>query len=151
MRTLAAGWAFLACLTSVAPIAAALPDEPIPIGEIITDPQPYHLKLVTLQGTVRQVQPREPYSQPEGPACYGAYTFVLEDDTGAMDVVVLGICGVPTLRTPDVAEGDTIVLKAKIQAPALTVYSRGPDGQPFLPEAPEKVQAVANAISRLPE
>jgi hypothetical protein len=148
---LAARWAFLACLTSVAPIAAAPPDEPVPIGEIVADPQAHHLKLVTLQGTVRQVQPREPYFQPEGPACYGAYTFVLEDDTGTLDVVVLGICGVPTLRTPEVAEGDIIVLKAKIQAPALTVYSRGPDGQPLRPDTPEKVQAVANAISRLTE
>jgi hypothetical protein len=59
-------------------------EEPIPIQQILEEPRIYHLRQVTLQGTARDVQPLDPYKLPNDTACYGAYLFKLEDDTGVM-------------------------------------------------------------------
>ncbi|MGH7228197.1 MAG: hypothetical protein ACREIH_03190, partial [Nitrospiraceae bacterium] len=83
--------------------------------------------------------------------CYGAYTFVLEDGTGTIAVAVLGICGKPMIRNPEVSEGDQVVVQAHIYAPGRFGYFRDKDGQPILGEEREQVQAVADAISRPPE
>lgn len=128
--------------------AASLANEPVPITEILTDPEVYHLKLVTLQGTVRQVKALEPYYQSSGAGCYGAYTFVLEDESGTIAVAVLGLCGNPVMRNPEVAEGETVMIQAHIYAPGRFGYFRDKDGQPILGEEREQVQAVAAVISR---
>ena len=39
--------------------------------EVLADPL-FHLRQVTLKGTVRQVQPLDPYEIPAGSTCYGA-------------------------------------------------------------------------------
>jgi len=128
--------------------AASSASEPVPIAEILTDPEIYHLKLVTLQGTVGQVKALDPYYQSSGSVCYGAYTFVIEDGTGTIAVVVLGICGRPMIRNPEVADGETLTVQAQIYAPGRLGYFRDKDGQPILGEEREQVQAVAAAISR---
>jgi hypothetical protein len=58
----------------------AFSDEPITISDIVADPEVFHLKQVTLQGVVGRVKELEPYYLPSGSACYGAYTFLLEDE-----------------------------------------------------------------------
>lgn len=139
---------FTSLLISFISAAASLASEPVPITEILTDPEPYHLKLVTLQGTVRQVKALEPYYQSSGAGCYGAYTFMLQDGTGTIAVAVLGICGKPMIRNPEVADGETVTVRAHIYAPGRFGHFLDKDGQPILGEEPEQVQAVAAAISR---
>lgn len=142
------GRALFILLISVISAAASLASDPVPITEILTDPEAYHLKLVTLQGTVRQVKALEPYYQSSGAGCYGAYTFVLEDGTGSIAVAVLGICGKPMIRNPEVADGQMVTVQSHIYAPGRFGYFRDKDGQPILGEEREQVQAVAAVISR---
>ena len=93
-------------------------EEPIPIQQILEEPRIYHLRQVTLQGTARDVQPLDPYKLPNDTACYGAYLFKLEDDTAVMSVAVLGICGRPLVRDPEIEDGQRVEISATIQAPS---------------------------------
>jgi hypothetical protein len=131
-------------------------EEPIPIGEIVAHPDAYHLHLVTLQGTVRQVRAFDPYFLSSGTGCYGAYTFVLEDDSdAALMVAVLGICGRPFIRDPEVSDGDPVIVQAEIQAPGRVGRFHGLDGLPIHKHDQatddSKVQAIARRISRVGE
>ncbi len=116
-------------------------DEPVPIGEVIADPDAYHMRIVLLQGTVRRVTQLPPYSPATDTTCYGAYTFTLEDETGSVEISVLGFCGAPVFRTPEVREGEPILLKAQILSPNhLTSLSKG---------EVKKLRAVANEIRHI--
>ena len=120
-------------------IAAA--DDSVSIGEVVADPDAFHFRLVSLQGIVRQVAPLPPYAPGPDTICYGAYTFMLEDESGSIEVSVLGICGKPILRKPEVNDGEQILLKAQILSPnRQTSTSKG--------EA-KRLRAVANSITRL--
>ncbi|MGH7253609.1 MAG: hypothetical protein ACREIE_07400, partial [Nitrospiraceae bacterium] len=121
----------IALLITFASPILALSDEPIAIGEIVADPDLYHLKLVTVQGTVRQVKALAPYVQTSGSTCYGAYTFRLEDDTGAIEIDVLGLCGNPVLKVPDVIEGDRVIVQAQILAPGHSAPHSGSESSPL--------------------
>lgn len=88
----------------------ALATDPIPIREILDAPTRFHLRQVTLQGTVRDVQPLDPYTLPAGSTCYGAYLFYLEDETASINVASFGRCGIPTVKDPDVENGTRIEL-----------------------------------------
>jgi hypothetical protein len=114
-------------------------DEPVPIGEVIADPDAYHFRTIPLQGTVHQVTPLPPYSPGQDTTCYGAYTFTLEDETGSIEISVLGICGKPLLRKPEVSDGEVILLAAQILSPnRLTSRSKGEVKQ---------LRAIANSIT----
>ena len=116
-------------------------DEPVPIGEVVADPDAYHFRFVSLQGTVRQVTPLPPYSPGQDTTCYGAYTFLLEDETGSVEVSVLGICGSPLLRKPEVNDGEAIRLTAQILSPnRLTSRSKG---------EVRRLRTIANSITHL--
>jgi len=142
---------FISLLTFFSSAALAIADEPIAIGDIVADPDPYHLRLVTLHGTVRQVKALEPYSQTSGTTCYGAYTFTLEDDTGLIGVAVLGVCGKPTIKAPDVFDGERVLVQAQILAPGHSGPSGRSGGRITLEGDQDKVRAVASAISHLGE
>ena len=117
-------------------------DEPVPIGEIVADPDAYHMRLVLLQGTVRRIVQLPPYSPAPDTTCYGAYTFMLEDETGSIEVSVLGFCGTPVLRTPEVREGEPILLKTQILSPnRMTSLTKG---------EVKKLRALANEIRHIP-
>lgn len=119
----------------------AFADEPVAIGEVVADPDAYHFNLVSMEGTVRQVTQLPPYTPGPDTTCYGAYTFMLEDASGSIEVSVLGICGKPFLRKPEVNDGDRILLKAQILSPnRLTSASQGEVKQ---------LRAIANSISHL--
>jgi len=138
----------IALLITFASPVLALSDEPVAIGEIVADPDLYHLKLVTVQGTVRQVKALAPYVQTSGTTCYGAYTFRLEDDTGAIEVDVLGVCGNPRLKVPDVIEGDRVIVQAQILAPGHSTPERRSENPPPYARDPQSLQAIASTISR---
>jgi hypothetical protein len=121
------------------------------IGNILENPAAHHLRHANLQGTVRQVQPLDPYETPSGARCYGGYVFRLEDDTGSIPVAVTGICGVPLVRDPDVEDGDRVLVEATVQAPTHGGYSLSFKGLKITTEQEGTVQAVAARITPLPE
>lgn len=126
-------------------------EEPITIQQILEEPQVYHLRHVTLHGTVRDVQALDPYTLPNGTNCYGAYLFRLEDDTSAIPVAVLGICGKPLIRNPEVEDGDRVEVGATIQAPSHGGYYLSFRGLKVVTEQEGVVQAVADRILPLLE
>ena len=130
---------------------AALPsrlwaEEPISIQQILEEPRVYHLRHVMLQGTVRDVQSLDPYTLPNGTNCYGAYIFRLEDDTTTLSVAVLGICGKPLVRDPEVEDGARVEVSATIQAPSHGGYYLSFRGLKVVTEQEGLVQAVADRI-----
>jgi hypothetical protein len=120
--------------------------EPLTIQQILEEPRVYHLRHVTLHGTVRDVQSLDPYKLPNDTACYGAYLFRLEDDTGVMSVAVLGICGKPLVRNPEVEDGARVELSATIQAPSHGGSYLSFRGPKVVTEQENFVQAVADRI-----
>jgi hypothetical protein len=130
--------------TLVPPLSRA--DEPISVQQILEDPTVYHLRRVTLHGTVRDVQPLDPYTLPNGTNCYGAYLFRLEDDTSTLSVAVLGICGKPLVRDPEVEDGARVEVSAVIQAPSHGGYYLSFRGLKVVTEQEGLVQAVADRI-----
>lgn len=131
----------LAAVCAMAFAGPSRAEEPVPIGDVAADPDAYHFRLVALQGTVRRIALLPPYTPRPDTTCYGAYTFVLEDATGSIEVSVLGICGQPVLRKPEVEDGETIVLLAQILSPnRLTSAPKG-EAKPL--------RAVANEIRHL--
>ena len=126
-------------------------EEPISIQQILEEPQVYHLRHVTLHGIVRDVQSLDPYTLPNGTNCYGAYLFRLEDDTSTLSVAVLGICGEPLVRDPEVEDGDRVEVSATIQAPSHGGYYLSFRGLQVVTEQEGVVQAVADRILPLLE
>ncbi len=125
--------------------------EPITIREILDEPKSFHLKQITLRGTVRNVTPLDPYTLPAGTTCYGAYLFYLEDETSSINVAVFGLCGVPSVKDPDVEDGQRVELTATIQAPSHGGYYLSFQGVKVVGEREGVIQAVADRIIPLAE
>ncbi len=134
-------------LAIMGPPTVLLAEEPISIQRILEEPRLYHLRQVTLQGTARDVQPLDPYKLPnEIDVCYGAYLFKLEDDTGVISMAVLGICGRPLIRDPEIEDGQRVDVSATIQAPSHGGYYLSFHGLKVTTEEEGFVQAVATRI-----
>ena len=125
--------------------------EPITILEILDAPRTFHLKQVMLRGTVRDVTPLDPYEVQAGTMCYGAYLFYLEDETSSINVAVYGLCGIPTIKDPDVEDGQRIELTATIQSPSHGGYYLSFQGVKVAREREGVIQAVADRITPLAE
>lgn len=136
----------LLLLLSARSFAFPWADEPITIRQILEEPHAYHLHHVTLRGTVHDVIPLDPYKRPDEVVCYGAYLFRLEDETASMAVAVLGLCGTPVVRDPDVEEGDQVEVGATIQAPGHHGYHLSFSGLKVVTDQEGLVQAIADAI-----
>ena len=121
-------------------------EESTSIQQILEEPRVYHLRHATLRGIVRDVQPLAPYTVPNGDNCYGAYLFRLEDDEVTIPVAVLGICGRPIVRDPEVEDGDRVEVSATIQAPSHGGYYLSFKGLKVATEQEGIVQAVADRI-----
>ena len=147
MRAVSIFIALWLCWTAL-PSATQAAD-PITIGEILEEPSRFHLRQVILQGTVRNVQPLDPYTLPAGTTCYGAYLFYLEDETASINVASFGRCGLPTVKDPDVEEGTRIELHATVQAPSHGGYYLSFQGIKVAGEREGVVQAVADTITPL--
>lgn len=124
----------------------AFAEESTSIQQILEEPRVYHLRHATLRGIVRDVQPLAPYTVPNGDNCYGAYLFRLEDDEATIPVAVLGICGRPIVRDPEVEEGDRVEVSVTIQAPSHGGYYLSFKGLKVATEQEGIVQAVADRI-----
>jgi len=136
----------LLCTAVTAPPVPAWAEEPIPIQDILEEPRMFHLRQVTMQGIARDVRPLDPYKLPNENVCYGAYLFKLEDDTGVMSVAVLGICGRPLVRDPEIEDGQRVEVSATIQAPSHGGYYLSFEGLKVVTEEEGLVQAVATRI-----
>lgn len=130
---------------------AALADESVTVRDILAAPTVYHLRQTRLQGTVRNVQPLDPYEIPSGSRCYGAYLFLLDDDTAVISVAVTGFCGIPLVKDPDVEDGERVIVDATIQAPSHGGYALSIKGLKITTEDEGVVQAIANRITPLSE
>jgi hypothetical protein len=136
---------------ALALLSQALGADATRIRDILDEPSIYHLKQVVLQGRVRDVQPLDPYKLPAGTTCYGAYLFYLEDETASINVAVFGLCGIPTVKDPDVEEGAQVQLQATIQAPSHGGYYLSFQGLKVAGEREGVIQAVADRITPLME
>jgi hypothetical protein len=150
-RHLSAG--LCACLTwclfsSVSPVSA---QEAVAVQDVLADPALFHLRQITLKGTVRQVQPLDPYEIPAGSTCYGGYLFNLEDDTATLSIAVPGLCGVPLVKDPDVEDGARVAVEATIQAPSHGGYALSFKGAKIAMDQEGIVQGIANRITPLAE
>lgn len=109
----------LACVSGL--VAAA---EPVTIEKLQADPQAYNLKIVTLRGTVHQVQivtgqpPALPRIDTQCLMVHPPYTFVLSDETGFLQVMVRArppcVDKHSPAEPPDVADGDAVSVDAQI-------------------------------------
>lgn len=140
----------LSCSLALA-VSSAEAAELVTVQDIMEEPVRFHLKQVLLEGTVRNVQPLDPYKLPAGTTCYGAYLFYLEDRTASINVAVFGLCGIPTVKDPDVEEGQRVALTATIQAPSHGGYYLSFQGLKVLGERENVVQAVADRITPIEE
>ena len=68
-----------------------------------------------------------------------------------LDVAVVGICGAPRMRFPEVADGDRVRVQAEIQVPSRFGQSRALDGSWIAKGEEPAVQAIAKSISRVEE
>lgn len=125
--------------------------EIVTVQAILADPALFHLRQITLHGTVRNVQPLDPYEIPAGSTCYGGYLFGLEDDTAMLPVAVPGICGVPMVKDPDVEDGARVAVDATVQAPSHGGYALSFKGGKIAMDQEGVVQAIANRITPLAE
>jgi len=121
-------------------------EEPTGIQQILDEPRVYHLRHVTLHGTVRDVRSLDPYKLQDETICYGAYLFRLEDGDATIPVAVLGVCGKPMLRDPEVEDGDHVEVSATIQAPSHGGQYLSFSGPKVATEQEGVVQAVADRI-----
>jgi len=122
--------------------------EPLTIGKLLADPQPYHLRVITLQGTVHQVQILA--DAPESRLqldfqcsfVHPPYTFVLADETGFLQVSVSAkppcVSKMSPVEPPDVGEDDKVLVD--VQITVARRYSEGVDRP--------TVQALAVGIRR---
>jgi hypothetical protein len=125
--------------------------EAVTVQEVLADPALFHLRQITLRGTVRNVQPLDPYEIPAGSTCYGGYLFNLEDDTATLPVAVPGLCGVPMVKDPDVEDGARVVVDATVQAPSHGGYALSFKGGKIAMDQEGVVQAIANRNTPLVE
>lgn len=125
---------------------AAQTGEPTPVADLREYPDRYHLHQVLLQGRARDVRAFDPYKIPAGTVCYGAYSFLLEDETGTMPVIVMGVCGVPVVKDPDVDDGDTVAVQVTVHEPGKGTFFLTLDGRRIPFSDTDAVQGVATNL-----
>ena len=138
-------------LASALTHSLASAEETVTVQEILADPALFHLRQITLHGTVRNVQPLDPYEIPAGSTCYGGYLFGREDDTAMLPMAVPGLCGVPMVKDPDVEDGARVAVEATVQAPSHGGYALSFKGGKISMDQEGVVQAIANRITPLME
>jgi hypothetical protein len=136
------------CLVGIDAVSA---QEAVTVQAVLADPALFHLRQITLTGTVRNVQALDPYEIPAGSTCYGGYLFNLEDDTATLSVAVPGLCGVPMVKDPDVEDGARVAVDATVQAPSHGGYALSFKGAKIAMDQEGIVQAIANRITPLAE
>jgi hypothetical protein len=105
---------------SLAFLAALLPSillgaESAPtIGKILADSQDYHAHLVTLKGTIRDLQQYLSPIVSENGLCYGASYFTIKDGTGSIPIEFAGVCGHGPEGNPQLFVGHQVTVHGTI-------------------------------------
>ena len=134
----------LACV-SLLTTNALFAEEPLAISSILKVPGDYHLQMVTLEGSIQDMEPVQQYRS-MGREC-AFVRFRLEDKTGSIQVLAPGPCGNPGLAapfTPGFTNGDGVRIEARIEAPG---YYTG-QGLPPGGNVRDTVEAVAKKVWR---
>ncbi|MDH5641345.1 MAG: protein-disulfide reductase DsbD N-terminal domain-containing protein, partial [Nitrospira sp.] len=138
------GYAAGLCKVAAVVVLCTLPSgviaaEQVRIGAVLEQPASYHLRTVHMRGIVSKVIKMDQLSNYKyGGTCKGAYTFTLDDSTGVLPIEVLSLCGRTEDAIPQVKEGQTVSVDARIEAPG---YYTG-QGRP-LGEWVNSIRAVA--------
>lgn len=93
------------------------------IGDILSNPDAYNYKQVSLVGTVRDMAVREPYSPKVGQTCVGEYTFSLDNGSGSLIVGRFDTCGRQTEWKAPFQNGDRVRVQGQF-VPDLTGKTR---------------------------
>ena len=112
----------------VAPFAfLAMTGELLPIETVLEEPTAYHLRQITIEGTLRQVRDLPSYFAKSGIQCFGAEVLLVDDGTGALEVLVPGVRGNPVAAQP-MSEGERVRLGVVSRAGRLREVAspRGP-------------------------
>lgn len=98
--------------------------DPVTIEKLQADPQAYNLKIVTLRGTVHQVQiltgqpPALPQIDTQCLMVHPPYTFVLSDETGFVQIMVRArppcVAKHSPAEPPDVSDGEHVSVDAQV-------------------------------------
>lgn len=94
-------------------------EEVIKVEAILSNPSAMHRRPVLLKGTVKEVTRIEGIDSLSNPLC--GQGFLLEDETGAIQVDYLICCQVPEEKVVVVTEGDQVLVQATIDAPPTNV------------------------------
>ncbi|HZC68917.1 MAG TPA: hypothetical protein VE201_09900 [Nitrospirales bacterium] len=144
---------FSASLLSLLFVCVSFAGELVSISTILAHPDSYHLQKVTLKGKVLKVRALDPSERPNYLGrqifCPGASTFMLEDETGSIEVEYLGVCedpGVLGKKPTHVSDGDRVIVQAQVQAPSPIV---GEGRTNIYGEERSTVFAVAREIRRI--
>lgn len=121
--------------------AAIASAEMVQIGNILANPEAYHLRSVQLQGVATHIQALPPtFSSKFGAMCYGAYTFTLSDETGSIVVEVPSMCGRSREAVTIITENQRVSVEVRIEAPGY--YT----GQGIVPPGEFKPTTRATAL-----
>ena len=88
--------------------SVSLADEPISIGTLLSSSSIYDHHMVAITGIARQLELYEP-QRGYGCVMYGAYSFLLDDGTGTIQVNVSGSC-TPGVVLP-VSTGNKVIVE----------------------------------------
>ena len=105
------------------------------IGDLLSNPNAYTNKQVSLVGTVQSMAIREPYSPKVGQTCVGEYTFLLDDGSGSLIVGRHATCGRQSEWKPPFQDGDRVRVRGFF-APDLTGRTR--------------IQMLTSSVSKVP-
>lgn len=143
---IAASFGLSLLLGAALPASATPAGEPLPIEELREYPERYHLHNVVVQGTAQDVRAFDPYKLQSGSVCYAAYSFRLVDGTGMLPVIVMGVCGVPIVKDPDIDDGDVLSAEVTVHAPGKGTFFLTFDGRSMPFTDVDDVQGVARNI-----
>ena len=88
----------------------------ISIASVLSSPTSFHRRAVMLQGVVRRIIPYESRNLSNNqPMC--SQDFILEDDTGEIEVVYMARCQVGEEKAIPVTQGESLTVYATIDAP----------------------------------
>lgn len=135
------------CLSLSAGGASSMASEAVTnVGKILANFETYHLRRVTLIGTVNDINlvdhiPAGYNTNIMGWPCRNVYLFRLEDETGSIMVLMGDVC--PSRHPgPEVAAGDHVVVHASIHAPGYYIGM----GTPIAGEVRDTALAIASDV-----
>lgn len=137
---------FVATVLVFAVTIASSADVVVPIQQIIARPEGYHLKTIQVEGIATHVETLPPtFINKLGALCWGAYTFVIADETGSLQVEVPSLCGRSKDAVTIVTENERVSAVVRIEAPG---YYTG-QGIPPPGKIKEATRAILIRISKV--